>query len=122
MANLLLIHRTHMVFKWETHHMNLGFHRNILDGTLSDQSVWLENRMPTTAGYAMNRTCTSIGTGLALTLVWSISICCSYEAAAFMTIPTPMRSSGMGEAGVADDFDPGNAFYNPAVVSTLHGI
>jgi hypothetical protein len=42
------------------------------------------------------------------------------EANAFY-VPVSVRSYGMGLTGTADDSDPGNAYYNPAVLATLSG-
>jgi hypothetical protein len=44
------------------------------------------------------------------------------QAQSMFLTPYSARNLGMGFSGVADDFDPGNAFYNPAVLGALHGI
>jgi hypothetical protein len=39
----------------------------------------------------------------------------------FLTYSPAMRSQGMGSVGVADDTDPANAFFNPAVIASARG-
>ncbi len=62
------------------------------------------------------------GIVLALTLAPLIAHAVGETTAPSMAMPTSMRSYGMGETGVADDSDPGNAFYNPAIISSFSGV
>ena len=39
-----------------------------------------------------------------------------------VAVPYSVRSYGMGLTGVADDYDPHNVYYNPAVVGAIHGL
>ena len=39
-----------------------------------------------------------------------------------LAVPYSVRSYGMGLSGVADDYDPHNAYYNPAVLGAVHGL
>ena len=39
-----------------------------------------------------------------------------------LEIPVGVRSHGLGAGGVADDLEPANVFFNPAILSSLRGI
>ena len=39
-----------------------------------------------------------------------------------VAVPYSVRSYGMGLTGVADDYDPHNVYYNPAVVGSMNGL
>lgn len=70
----------------------------------------------------MNRFKILMGVIVIITIAWPISACGVGEAAApVMAISTSIRSYGMGQTGVADDSDPANAFYNPALLASLNG-
>jgi hypothetical protein len=39
-----------------------------------------------------------------------------------VSVPYSVRSYGMGLTGTADDYDPYNVFYNPAIIGSIHGL